>query len=76
MLSDKEMIFHAIQQNITFNELNKMVFQCLRDWILRLLETEFTDFSNKHGLRNETALKRLYTLASAHYTQGNYKKVG
>jgi tetratricopeptide (TPR) repeat protein len=63
---DRTRIFEAIENSIGFSELNQMVFERLRDWVIVAMREETTNDKNSTDVRYLDALARIYQ------DQGNY----
>jgi tetratricopeptide (TPR) repeat protein len=72
---DKERIFEAIERTVGFNEINKMVFERLRDWVVRVTRVELDRRRTKCSqqlLPEEDVMVYVNILAELHRHQGNY----
>jgi tetratricopeptide (TPR) repeat protein len=67
--SDREMIFNSIQKSIGFSQLNGLVFEKLRAWVVSSLEEEM---KTERGHMKDP--KYLTALASLYQNQGVYDK--
>jgi tetratricopeptide (TPR) repeat protein len=57
---DRERIFEAIKSSVGFSELNRMVFEKLRDWVIDAMREEMDKDKNSTDARYLTALAGLY----------------
>jgi hypothetical protein len=57
---DRDLIFHAIKSSVGFSELNRMVFEKLRDWVIVAMKEETSKGKNSRDARYLTALAGLY----------------
>jgi tetratricopeptide (TPR) repeat protein len=65
---DRERIFEAIKNTVGFSELNRMVFEKLRDWVLYAMRDEMTKDNNSTDAMYMNALAGLYK-GQAEYTE-------
>jgi hypothetical protein len=56
---DRDLIFHAIKSSVGFSELNRMVFEKLRDWVIVAMKEETSKGKNSRDARYLTALAGL-----------------
>jgi tetratricopeptide (TPR) repeat protein len=57
---DRERIFEAIKSSVGFSELNRMVFERLRDWVIVAMREETAKGENSTDARYLNALAGLY----------------
>jgi hypothetical protein len=57
---DRDRIFEAIKNSVGFSELNRMVFEKLRDWVIVAMTEETTKEKNSTDARYLSALAALY----------------
>jgi tetratricopeptide (TPR) repeat protein len=57
---DRERIFQAIKSSVGFSELNRMVFERLRDWVIVAMREETAKGENSTDARYLNALAGLY----------------
>lgn len=73
-LNDRNNIFQAIEMKITLNELNKVIFDSLRIWILHVLQHDYDISIQTIGLHNLTTLTKGETLALAYQSSGDFSR--
>ena len=72
---DKERIFEAIERTVGFNEINKMVFERLRDWVVSAMMVELDRRRAKFSqqlLPEEDVMVYVNILAGLYRHQGDY----
>jgi hypothetical protein len=73
-IEDKNQIHDAIKSTIGFSEMNKRIFEVMRNWVIARYEKEKEKRKKELGGTNLSFSSTLSNLAELYETQGNFNK--